>query len=137
MTSDHMPTPVGPFSLGKIVKFGGNLLGYSSGNIGLDPRTNQLVSDDVAEQTEQIIKNIQTLARDNGFTLENTVKNTVYLTDMADFNKVNEVYKKYYKSEYPARTCIAIKALPLGAVVEIEAVFFKPRDPIDPTIRKA
>lgn len=137
MTSDHMPAAVGPYSMGKIVKFGGNLLGYSSGHIGLDPRTNELVSGDVAEQTEQIIKNIMALARDNGFTLDNTVKNTVYLVDMADFDKVNAVYKKYYQSEYPARTCIAIKALPKGALVEIEAIFFKPRDPIDPTVRKA
>lgn len=61
-------------------------------------------------------------------TLENTVKNVVYLTDMADFPKVNEIYKKYYVSDYPARTCIAIKQLPLGGLVEIESVFFKPSE---------
>ncbi len=61
------------------------------------------------EQAEQAIKNLKALAEDNDMTLANTVKNVVYLTDMADFPKVNEVYKKYYVNDYPARTCIAIK----------------------------
>ena len=68
---------------------------------------------------------MKSLAEDNGMTLQDTVKNVVYLVDMADFGKVNEVYKKYYQAEYPARTCIAIKQLPKGGLVEIESVFFK------------
>ncbi len=80
-------------------------------------------------QAEQILINLKNLASDNGFDLEkHTVKNTVYLVDMGDFAKVNEVYKRYYKTEFPARTCIAISALPKGGLVEIESIFFKPNE---------
>ena len=128
MTSPNMPAAIGPYTIGKLVKLqDGSMLAYSSGQLGLDPKTGELISQDVEEQAEQVIKNLKNLAEDNGMTLENTVKNVVYLTDMADFAKVNEVYKKYYKGEYPARTCIAIQALPKGGLVEIESVFFKPR----------
>ena len=74
-----------------------------------------------------MLLNLKALAEDNGFDLEqHTVKNTVYLVDMKDFGTVNEVYKRYYKSNLPARTCIAVAALPLGGKVEIESVFYKP-----------
>ena len=66
------------------------------------------------------------MAADNGFNIKtDTVKNVVYLTDMDNFGRVNEVYKRYYTDDFPARTCIAVKALPLGALVEVESVFFK------------
>jgi 2-iminobutanoate/2-iminopropanoate deaminase len=87
------------------------------------------VSDDVAEQAEQVIKNLKALAESNGFTLDHAVKNTVYLVDMEDFAKVNEVYKRYWVSDYPARTCIAVKALPKGGKVEIESVFYRKDSP--------
>ena len=78
-------------------------------------------------QAEQILTNLTNLAEDNQFNLEkDTVKNVVYLVDMADFQKVNEVYKRFYTREFPARTCIAVQALPLGARVEIESILFKP-----------
>ncbi|CDW85988.1 endoribonuclease l-psp [Stylonychia lemnae] len=126
MNSDNMPAAIGPYSKGKLIKLqDGSSMAYSSGQLGLDPKTNELISDDVEEQAHQVIKNLKALAEDNGMTLQDTVKNVVYLVDMADFAKVNEVYKKYYSAEYPARTCIAIKALPKGGKVEIESVFFK------------
>eukprot|EP00347_Sterkiella_histriomuscorum_P018346 403345857 len=132
MQSDNMPAAIGPYTKGKLIKLqDGSMMAYSSGQLGLDPKTSELVSDDVAAQAEQVILNLKSLAEDNGMTLEDTVKNVVYLTDMGDFGAVNEVYKKYYKGEYPARTCIAIKALPKGGLVEIESVFFKPRAPIE------
>ncbi len=127
MESERMPAAIGPYTKGKIVQLpDGSRFAYSSGQLGLDPATNRLISDSVEEQAEQVIKNLKALAEDNDMTLENTVKNVVYLTDMADFPKVNEVYKRYYVNDYPARTCIAIKQLPLGGLVEIESVFFKP-----------
>lgn len=129
MQSENMPPAIGPYCKGKLVKLpDGSLMAYSSGQLGLDPKTGELISEDVAEQAEQIIKNLKSLAEDNGMTLNDTVKNVVYLTDMADFGKVNAVYTKYYGGEgkeYPARTCIAIKALPKGGLVEFESVFFK------------
>ena len=78
-------------------------------------------------QAEQVLTNLKNLAADNGFELDkHTIKNVVYLVDMGDFLKVNEVYKKYFPSDFPARTCIAVVALPKGGKVEIESIFFKP-----------
>lgn len=74
----------------------------------------------------QAFTNLKNLATDNGYELErHAVKNVLYLVDMADFGKVNEIYKRYFKSDYPARTCVAVKELPKGAKVEIETVLFK------------
>ena len=126
MNSDKMPAAIGPYTKGKMVDFGnGQYLAWSSGQLGLDPNTNELISDNVEEQAERVILNLKALAESNGFTLKDTVKNVVYLIDMNDFARVNEVYKRYYPSDFPARTCIAIKALPKGGKVEIESVFFK------------
>jgi 2-iminobutanoate/2-iminopropanoate deaminase len=70
---------------------------------------------------------LKNLAEDSGLSLEkNAIKNVLYLTDMNDFASVNEIYKKYFPSNYPARTCVAVKALPKGAKVEIESILFKP-----------
>ncbi|TNV75458.1 hypothetical protein FGO68_gene9159 [Halteria grandinella] len=135
LDSNNMPAAIGPYTKGKMVKLSdGSALAWSSGQLGLDPKSNDLVTgeDNVVAQAEQVLKNLKALAEDNGFDLEkHTVKNTVYLTDMADFNKVNQVYMKYYRggeNPYPARTCIAINALPKGGLVEIESVFFKPAE---------
>ncbi|TNV75503.1 hypothetical protein FGO68_gene7833 [Halteria grandinella] len=130
LQSTRMPKAVGPFSLGKLIKQrDGSLLAWTSGQLGINPETGKLNEgeDAVVAQAEQILTNLKNLAEDNGFDLEkNTVKNVVYLVDMGDFTKVNEVYKRYYQGEFPARTCIAVQALPLGGRVEIESVFFKP-----------
>jgi len=126
MESPNMPAAIGPYCKGKLIEFkDGSRLCYSSGQLGLDPRTNELVSDSVEDQAEQVIKNLKALAEDNGLTLRDTAKNVVYLTDMGDFATVNEVYKKYYDGDFPARTCIAVRQLPKGGLVEIESVFFR------------
>ena len=73
------------------------------------------------------MRNMQTLARDNGFDLEqHTVKVVIYMTNLTDFMKVNEAYKKYFTKGYPARTCVGVQSLPMGGLVEIEFVMFKP-----------
>lgn len=127
MKSDRLPAAVGPYSLGKIVKLAnGSALAFSSGQIGLDPKTNNLIADDVEAQAVQAFTNLKNLAEDNGLDIsKHSVKNVLYLIDMNDFAKVNEIYKRFFNSEYPARTCIAAKELPKGAKVEIEAVLFK------------
>jgi 2-iminobutanoate/2-iminopropanoate deaminase len=73
------------------------------------------------------LTNLKTLAEDNGLRLSNVVKNTLYLTDMNDFTRVNAIYSKHFTGDYPARTCIAVKALPMGAKFEIESILFKSR----------
>ena len=126
MESDKLPPAIGPYTKGKLICYGnGSVMAYTSGQLGLDSTTGNLVSDDVEAQAEQALTHIKNLAEDNGFTLEQCVKNTVYLVDMADFAKVNEIYKKYFKSDYPARTCIAVNGLPKGGKVEVESIFFR------------
>ena len=130
MESEKLPKAIGPYSKGKMIQTRGGTYAWSSGQLGLDPATGELVQgeDPVVAQAEQVLKNLQNLATDNGFDFQkHTVKNVVYLVDMADFAKVNEVYKKFYTEDFPARTCIAIKALPKGGLVEIESVFYKPK----------
>ncbi|TNV74382.1 hypothetical protein FGO68_gene11311 [Halteria grandinella] len=127
MPSERLPAAVGPYSLGKQVQFAnGSLLAFSSGQLGLEPQSGNLISQDVEAQAEQAFTNLKNLATDNGYDLQkHAVKNVLYLVDMADFAKVNEIYKRYFKSDYPARTCVAVKELPKGAKVEIETVLFK------------
>ena len=127
MNSTRLPAAVGPYSMGKQIRFqNGSVLAFTSGQLGLDPKTNQLIADDVQTQAEQAFLNLKNLVEDNGFDLErHTVKNVLYLGDMNDFALVNEVYKRYFKADFPARTCIAVKELPKGAKVEIESVLFK------------
>ena len=97
--------------------------------MGLDPKTNALVAsgkDQVEAEAEQAFSNLKNLVEDNDFDLsKHAVKNVLYLVDMNDFAKVNEIYKRYFLSDYPARTCVAVKELPKGAKVEIESVLFK------------
>jgi len=88
----------------------------------------EIVSADIKDQTEQALINLKNLANDNGFTFEHAIKNNLYITDMANFADVNDVYKKYFTETngFPARTCVAVKQLPKDSLFEIESVFFKP-----------
>ena len=112
------PGAIGPYSQGKI---SGGML-YLSGQIPLDPATGKLVEGDICAQAEQCCKNVVALLESQGLTTANVVKTTVFIADMNDFPKVNEVYKKYFCEPFPARSCVAIKSLPLGAQVEVEAI---------------
>ena len=132
MESARLPAAIGPFSKGKMIRQpNGALYAWTSGQLGMNPETGALAQgeDPIVSQAEQVLTNLKALAEDNGFDLQkHTVKNVVYLVDMADFAKVNEVYKRFFTSDFPARTCVAVAALPLGARVEIESVFFKPNE---------
>jgi len=117
-TSERIGPPVGPFS--QAVK-GGEAI-YLSGQVGHDPATGRLVEGGVAAQTEQALRNLSAVLGAAGRTLDDVVRVGVYLTDMADFSAMNEVYARSFSQPYPARTTIGVAALPLGAAVEIDLV---------------
>lgn len=119
--TDKGPAAVGPYS--QAIK-AGNLL-FTSGQLGLVPATGEFAGPDVPSQTEQVMQNLKAILEEAGYTFQDVVKATCYLIDMADFNAMNEVYKKYFTGAYPARTAFAIKALPKGGLVEIEMVASK------------
>lgn len=116
--TDRAPAAIGPYSQGVRV---GNLF-FFSGVIPLDPDTGALVGADAAEQTAQVLQNIRALLASQGLGPQNVVKTTVFLTDIAAFGAVNDVYASLFDSEPPARSCVEVSALPKGALVEIECV---------------
>ena len=118
ITPDNIATPVGPFS--PAVRDGDVV--FTSGQVGQDPATGTLVAGGVAAQTTQIFENIKAVLGAGGKSLADVQKVNVYLTSMQDFAAMNEVYAKHFDKPYPARTTIAVAALPLGAAVEIEVV---------------
>ena len=112
------PAAVGPYNHAVRI---GDLL-FSAGQIPLDPASGNLVAGDIKAQTERVLQNIQAILDDQQLTFANVVKTTVFLTNLADFAAMNEVYAKYFTSDYPARSTIQVAALPKGANVEIEFV---------------
>jgi len=110
--------PIGPYSPGIAV---GDLV-FLSGQTPLDAATGKLVDGDIARQTRQCLENLKALLQAAGLGFEHVIKTTIFLTDMADFAAVNEVYKSYVREPYPARSTVAVAALPMGAVVEIEMI---------------
>lgn len=116
--TDKLPEPGLPFSPAVRV---GELV-YVSGQVGLDPATGKLVEGGVAEQTDQILKNLTVLLEAAGKSLADVFKVSVFLTDMRDFAAMNAVYAKHLPKPYPVRTTVAVVALPLGAAVEIDLI---------------
>lgn len=121
--SPKAPRPLGPYS--QAIE-AGELI-FLSGQVGLDPETNKMVSSEVGEQARQALDNLAGVLQVMGLDLSALVKTTVFLTDMDDFGEMNETYAKYFQSDPPARSTIAVKALPAGARVEIEALAIKNR----------
>jgi 2-iminobutanoate/2-iminopropanoate deaminase len=118
VSTPQAPKPIGPYSQGVI---SGGLL-FCSGQIALDPETGALVEGDVAVQTERVIQNLIAVLREAKMGLENVVKTTVYLADMADFPKMNEVYGRHLGERSPARTTIEAARLPRDVRVEIDVI---------------
>lgn len=114
----NAPAAIGPYS--QAVKVSGTV--YLSGQLGIDPATGELVSADVKEQTAQALTNMKAVLAAAGATVDNVVKTTVFLADMADFQAVNAVYAETFTCDAPARSCVAVAALPKGARVEVEAI---------------
>ena len=115
--TDKAPAAIGPYSQAMVV---GNLV-YTSGQIPIDPGTGNIEAQDITAQTEQSCKNLCAVLEAAGSSPDSVVKTTCFLADMADFAAFNAVYAKYFPS-CPARSCVAVKALPKGSLVEIEAI---------------
>jgi 2-iminobutanoate/2-iminopropanoate deaminase len=115
---DGAPDAIGPYC--HAVKTGN--LYFCSGQTPLDPETMKLVGDNIKDQTRQVLKNIQTVLKGLGLSLENIVKTSVYLRSMDDFQGMNQVYAETFGCHKPARTTIAVKQNPLDALVEIECI---------------
>ena len=114
------PAPIGPYS--QAIRTG-NLL-FMSGQLPIDPASGEFAGQSVTEQTAQCLKNLKTVLEAGGSGLDKVLKTLVFLTDMADFTTMNEVYSTFFPGDFPARSCVAVKDLPRGAKVEIEAVAF-------------
>jgi len=112
------PAPVGPYNHAVRV---GDLL-FCSGQIALDPGTGQMVGGDIRAQTQRVLENIEAILADQGLSFAHVVKSTVFMTNLNDFAPMNEVYSKYFTSDFPARSTVQVAALPRGASVEIEVV---------------
>ena len=117
----NAPAAIGPYS--QAVEVNGTL--YISGQLAINPVVGKIEVADITAQTEQVFANINAILTEAGYTFADVVKSTVFLSDIADFGGMNEVYKKYYQTECPARSAFAVKALPLGGLVEIETIAAK------------
>lgn len=118
ISTAEAPAAIGPYS--QAVRVGSTL--YCAGQIPLDPKTGQIVSQDISEQTRRVMQNIAAVLQAAGSSFDRIVKTTIFLTDFADFQTVNEIYGSYFKSEPPARSTVQVAALPKNARVEIEVI---------------
>ena len=115
--TENAPKAIGHYS--QAVK-AGNMV-FTSGQIPLDPVTGEMVGNDITEQTEQVMKNLSAVLAAAGTSFDNAIKTTCFIADMGDFAAFNAVYSKYITSA-PARSCVAVKTLPKGALVEVEVI---------------
>ncbi len=119
INTNKAPLPVGPYNQAVMVK---NTL-YISGQVALNPTNNELIKGSIDEESHQIMKNIESILKEAGLDFKNVVRSKIYLTDMSNFSKVNEVYGSYFeKGHEPARTTIEVSGLPLGVDVEIDMI---------------
>lgn len=118
--TDRAPQAIGAYS--QALKINGFV--YTSGQIALDPATGQLIAGGITEQTEQVLKNVSAVLEAAGTRLDQVIKTTVFLADMADFSAMNDVYAKFFVSEPPARSTVQAGGLPRDARVEIEVIAF-------------
>lgn len=118
--TDQAPKAIGPYSQA-VSASSGNLV-FLSGQIPLDPATGQLVTGDIQAETERVMKNLEAVLAAAGCTFGNVVRCGIFLTDLGDFGKVNEVYARYFPNNPPARATVQVSALPRGARVEIDCI---------------
>ena len=117
VSTKNAPSAIGPYSQAVIC---GNMV-YTSGQIPINPLTGLIEAEGIAEQTEQVMKNLGAVLETAGSSYAKAVKTTCFLTDISDFAKFNEIYAKYF-TEKPARSCVVVKELPKGALVEVEVI---------------
>ncbi len=121
VASPDAPKALGPYSQAQVVLSGANRFVYTSGQVGLDPKTGAL-ADGITAQTKQVLANLEAVLAAAGVTLGDVVKTTVFLAEMSDFEAMNKVYGAAFELPYPARSTVAAKGLPKDALVEIEAI---------------
>jgi 2-iminobutanoate/2-iminopropanoate deaminase len=121
ISTKNAPAAIGPYSQAIEVS---NMI-FVSGQIPVNPETGMIDSEDITGQTMQSFSNLKAVLAEAGCSIENVVKTTVFLADMSLFEGMNEVYKKQFTGDFPARSAVAVKALPKGSLVEIEAIAFK------------
>lgn len=118
ISTQNAPAAIGPYS--QAIEVNGFV--YASGQLPIDPATGAFPEGGVKEQTRQSLLNVKSILEEAGLALSNVVKTSVYLADMGDFAAMNEVYSQFFAQPFPARSAIAVKALPKGALVEVEVV---------------
>ena len=121
ISTPKAPAAIGPYS--QAIEVNGLL--FTSGVIPIVPSTGELVEGDIEAQAEQAIGNLAALIEAAGAKIENTIKTTVFIKNMDDFTKVNEIYAKYYTTDFPARSCVEVARLPKDVLIEIEAIVEK------------
>ena len=112
------PSAIGPYS--QAIRIGEFL--YTSGQIALNPENMEMMNGAIEEETEWVLKNLEAILKADGISLAHVIKTTVYLTDLGEFDRVNQVYEKFFGETKPARACVQVAALPKGAKVEIDAI---------------
>lgn len=118
ISTDKAPAAIGPYS--QAVECGGMV--YTSGMIPIDPATGELVTGSVEAQAEQAISNLEALLTAAGSSIDKVVKTVVFINNMEDFAKINEIYAQHFKEPYPARSCVQVARLPKDVAIEIEAI---------------
>lgn len=121
INTDKAPQAIGPYS--QAVEVNGMI--YTSGMIPINPVDGTLVIGSVEEQAEQALKNLKALVEESGSSMEQVIKTTVFIKDMNDFAKINEVYARYFTDNYPSRSCVEVARLPKDVLIEIEAIAIK------------
>jgi len=116
--TEQAPAAIGPYS--QAIRIGDFL--YTSGQIALDPKSGIFLSGEIEDETEQTLKNISAILQAGGVNFENVIKTTVYMSDLNDFTRMNQIYEKYFSTNKPARACVQVAALPKGAKLEIDAI---------------
>lgn len=118
ISTPKAPAAIGPYSQAVLV----NGMLFTSGVIPIDPETNTLVEGDVTVQARQAIGNLKNLIEASGLSMDKVVKTTVFIKDMNDFGKINDIYKDFFTSDFPARSCVEVARLPKDVLIEIEAI---------------
>ncbi len=118
IATDKAPAALGPYS--QAIAAGGML--YASGQVPIDPATGELAGADIETQAKQVFENLKQVLQAAGTDFGSVVKTTVFLTDLANFGVVNDIYAEYFTAPYPARSCVQISALPKGALIEAELI---------------
>ena len=118
ISTDRAPAAIGPYS--QAVETG-NMI-FTSGVIPVDPKTGEISGNDAAEQAEQAFNNLKALLEESGSGMDRVVKTTVFITNMDDFSRINEVYARHFFKPYPSRSCVEVARLPKDVLIEVEAV---------------